>query len=108
VIADQPRPHVIARCGRTDGPTRAEWEQRFPLPLWEGVRGRGEPWAGLVCTSPPPNPLPQGEGEPLRSTLVNDPVVSPRVVNQPLMHAADFHRLNRANEDIMRAHFDDL
>ena len=42
--------------------------QRLPLPLWEGVGGRGR-WVrsadatGSLRPPPPPNPLPQGEGE---------------------------------------------
>ena len=39
--------------------------QLLPLPLREGVGGRGEP-ARTVPKTPPPNPLPQGEGEHFR------------------------------------------
>jgi len=39
------------------------WREKIlPLPLWEGVGGRG--YTGYSCgTTPPPGPLPQGEGE---------------------------------------------
>jgi len=39
----------------------------LPLPLWEGGGGRGHAvWAtgGTIRAAPPPNLLPQGEGEP--------------------------------------------
>jgi len=32
----------------------------FPLPLWEGARGRGQ----SAANHPLPNPLPEGEGVP--------------------------------------------
>jgi general secretion pathway protein H len=38
----------------------------LPLPLREGVGGRGSAardFASVLATTPPPNPLPQGEGE---------------------------------------------
>ena len=43
----------------------------LPLPLWEGVGGRGRPVIGTEPEAfragpPPPNPLPQGEGERFR------------------------------------------
>ena len=37
-------------------------EKILPLPLWEGVGGRGD-FARSLRTTPPPSPLPQGEGE---------------------------------------------
>ena len=44
-------------------------KERLPLPLWEGVGGRGRSEVATnhrspkVAAPPPPNPLPQGEGE---------------------------------------------
>jgi hypothetical protein len=34
-----------------------------PIPLREGVGGRGEPRPAIAWITPPPNPVPQGAGE---------------------------------------------
>ena len=53
-------------------------EKILPLPLREGVGGRGDD-ARKLCSTPPPSPLPQGEGEdfsPFTSYSVLDYVLS--------------------------------
>ena len=68
---------AVPRANDHDEPAPGRWptskkhdavgqEPKLPLPLWEGVGGRGRS-AGLVST-PPPNFLPQGEGKPCLAT----------------------------------------
>ena len=57
--------------GRVREATTMPSKTRLPLPLREGVGGRGAaPVASAPARTPPPNPLPQGEGVTLRALFV--------------------------------------